>query len=126
MFLILRTQIVEKSLLENSRCNLSTYFGGVLKTHFGELKKRFLATAPIHIVWYIRNIYDCLEVSVFSFVILSTFVFFVFDSKAISTQISINLLDCNRLHIILLSYILTWSLFWGPKSRERLTGNIPP
>jgi hypothetical protein len=31
--------------------------------HFGELKMRFLPNAPIHIVWYIRYIFDCLEVS---------------------------------------------------------------
>jgi hypothetical protein len=30
--------------------------------HFGELKKRFFTIAPIHIVWYIRIILDCLEI----------------------------------------------------------------
>jgi hypothetical protein len=40
---------------------LSTDFGGVLKMHFGQLKTRFLTTAPNHIVWYIRNILDSLE-----------------------------------------------------------------
>jgi hypothetical protein len=54
MVLILRTQRVEKSLQEISRFNLSTYFGGVLKIHFGEQKMRFLPTAPIHIVRQIR------------------------------------------------------------------------
>jgi hypothetical protein len=63
MVLKLWTQRVEKSLMEISRFNLSTDFGGVLKTHFGKLKKRFLTTAPIHIVWYIQIIFDCLEVS---------------------------------------------------------------
>jgi hypothetical protein len=63
MVLILRTQSVEESLLEISRFNLSTGFGSVIKTYFGELKKRLLTTAPIHIVWYIRIIFDCLEVS---------------------------------------------------------------
>jgi hypothetical protein len=42
---------------------VSTDFGGVLKKHFGELKMRFMQTAPIHIVWYIRNIFDSLGVS---------------------------------------------------------------
>jgi hypothetical protein len=63
MVLILRTQRVEKSLLEICTFNLSTDFGGILKMHFGELKKRFLTTASIHFEWYIRNILDCLEVS---------------------------------------------------------------
>jgi hypothetical protein len=35
--------------------------------HFGELKMRFLPTAPIHIVWYIRNIFDSLDVSKYVF-----------------------------------------------------------
>jgi hypothetical protein len=35
---------------------VSTVFSGVLKMHFGELKKRFLPTAPIHLLWYIRNL----------------------------------------------------------------------
>jgi hypothetical protein len=48
MILILRNQRVEKSLLEISWFNLSTDFGGVIEMHFGELKKRFLTTAPIH------------------------------------------------------------------------------
>jgi hypothetical protein len=29
--------------------NVSKDFGGVLKMHFGELKMRFIPTAPIHI-----------------------------------------------------------------------------
>jgi hypothetical protein len=62
MVLILRTQCVEKSLLESSRFNLSTDFGGVLKTHFGKLKMRFIPTAPIHIVCYIQNFFDSLQV----------------------------------------------------------------
>jgi hypothetical protein len=63
MVLILRIRSVEKSILEISRFNLSTDFGGVLKTLFGELKKRFMTTAPFHILWYIRIIFDSLEVS---------------------------------------------------------------
>jgi hypothetical protein len=63
MVLILRTQRIEKSLLEISRFNLSTEFGGVLKIPFDDLKMRFFPTAPIHTVWYIKNILDCLEVS---------------------------------------------------------------
>jgi hypothetical protein len=55
MVLILRTQKLENSLLEISRFNLLSDFGGVLKTHFGELKMRFLQTAPIRILWYIGN-----------------------------------------------------------------------
>jgi hypothetical protein len=38
MLVILRTQRVEKSLLEISRFNLSTDFGGILKTLYDELK----------------------------------------------------------------------------------------
>jgi hypothetical protein len=56
---------------------------------------------------------------VISFEIWSTFVFLLFVSDAIPTQISINLLDCSRLHIGLLSYILTWFLFWGPKNYRK-------
>jgi hypothetical protein len=63
MVLIFRTQRVEKCLLEIFRFNRSTDFGGVLKMHCGELKVRFLQTAPTQIVWYIRNIFDCLEVN---------------------------------------------------------------
>jgi hypothetical protein len=55
MVLILRTQGVEKSLLEISRFNLSTDLFGVLKMNSGELKMRFLPTAPIHIVWKNKN-----------------------------------------------------------------------
>jgi hypothetical protein len=29
--------------------------------HFGELKMRFMPNAPIHLVWYIRNVFECLE-----------------------------------------------------------------
>jgi hypothetical protein len=47
MDLILRTQRIEKSLLEISRFNLLE-FGGVLKMHFDGLKMRFFPTAPIH------------------------------------------------------------------------------
>jgi hypothetical protein len=89
MVLILRTQRVEKSLLEISRFNLSTDFVGVLKTHFGKLKNRLLTTAPIRIVWYIRIIFDFLEVSKWVFIeIWSTFVFHLFVSETITTQIS--------------------------------------
>jgi hypothetical protein len=68
MVFILRTQKVEKSLLELSRFNLSTDLGGILKMHFGELKMRFMATAPIHIVCYKQNFFDCLEVSKYVFI----------------------------------------------------------
>jgi hypothetical protein len=63
MALILRTQRLEKTLLEISRFNLSTDFGGVLKMNSGEVKMRFLPTAPILIVWYILIFFECLEVS---------------------------------------------------------------
>jgi hypothetical protein len=68
MVLILRTKGVEKSLLEISRYNLTTDFGGVIKMHSGQLKMRFLPTAPIHIVWYILNVFDFLEVSKYVFI----------------------------------------------------------
>jgi hypothetical protein len=45
------------------RLNMSTDFGGVLRTQFGELKKRLLTTASFHMVWYLRIIFDFLEVS---------------------------------------------------------------
>jgi hypothetical protein len=63
MVLILRTQRVEETLLENSRFNLSTDIVGALKLKTGELKIRFVPTAPIHILWYILNFFDFLEVS---------------------------------------------------------------
>jgi hypothetical protein len=63
MVLILRTQGVEKSLLEISRYNLTTDFGGVLKMNIGEQKMRFIPTVAIQIVWYILNVFDFLEVS---------------------------------------------------------------
>jgi hypothetical protein len=61
--LVLRTQRVEKILLEISRFNLSSHFGGVPKMHFSELKMRFMQKSPIHIVCYIRIFFDFLEVS---------------------------------------------------------------
>jgi hypothetical protein len=85
---------------------------GVLKMRFGEMKIGFLATALIHIVWYIRDIFDCLEYSnFFSFQIWSTFVFFLFVSKAITTQISINLLESSRSQAGLVSEIVTQPSF---------------
>jgi hypothetical protein len=64
---ILRTLSVEKTLLEIYRFKVSLDFGGELKMHFGELKMRFMPTALIHILWYIRNIFECLGVSKFVF-----------------------------------------------------------
>jgi hypothetical protein len=49
MVLILRTQSVEKSLLEIPLFNLQIGFGDVLKMHSGELKIRLLPAAPIQI-----------------------------------------------------------------------------
>jgi hypothetical protein len=63
MVVILRTRRVEKSLLEIYRFIVSRDISGVLEMQFGELKLRFMPTASIHIVWYIRNIFDCLDVS---------------------------------------------------------------
>jgi hypothetical protein len=59
----LRTRRLEKSIREISRFNVSNDFGGVLKMHFGELKMRFFPFAPIYIVWYVRKLFDSLEVS---------------------------------------------------------------
>jgi hypothetical protein len=84
----------------------------VLKKHSGELKNRFMATAPNHMVWYIRYFFDCLEVS--KYVFIRNMIYMrvrLICFKAISTQISMNLLDSSRLHIGFLSDILTWSLF---------------
>jgi hypothetical protein len=69
MVLNLRSQGVAKSLLEISGFNLSRDFVGVLKTNFGELKKRFLKTAPIHILCYIQNFLECLEVCKYVFIL---------------------------------------------------------
>jgi hypothetical protein len=55
MVLSLRTWRVEKILLEIYRFNVSTDYGVVLKMHFAVLKIRFMPTAPIQIVWYIRT-----------------------------------------------------------------------
>jgi hypothetical protein len=63
MVLILTTQRVEKSLLELSRFNMSKDLGVVLKMHSGELKIRFMPTAPIHIISYTQNFFHCLQVS---------------------------------------------------------------
>jgi hypothetical protein len=54
---------LEKSLLEISRLNLSTEYGGILKMHFGELKLLIIPTDTNQIVCYIRNDFECLEVS---------------------------------------------------------------
>jgi hypothetical protein len=62
---------------------------------------------------------------VFLYEICSTFVFPLFVSKVISTQISINLLDCSRLHMGFLSDILTWYLFWGPKEKRKAYWKFP-
>jgi hypothetical protein len=115
MVFILRNQSVEKSLLEISRFNLSADFVGVLIMHFVELKKRFLLTAPIHLVWYILNILECLEVSKcvshLKYVLhsCSSYCF-----KAYHHPNFINLLDCSRLHIGFLPDILPWYFIWGP------------
>jgi hypothetical protein len=51
----MKTQRVEKTLLEISRFNLSTDLGSVLTMNSGELKMRFFPTPAIQIVWYILN-----------------------------------------------------------------------
>jgi hypothetical protein len=80
---------------------------------FGELKMRFLPTAPIHLVWFIRNIFDCLDVSkcVFNlkYDLHSCCSYLV--SKANTTQVSINFLDFSQLLEDSLKHILTWSLY---------------
>jgi hypothetical protein len=112
MVVFLSTQRVEKSLLEIYSFNLTTDIGGVLKMHSGELKMRFLPTAAIHIVWYIVNFLTFYRlVNVFSFEICSKFVFHLYESKAINTQISINILECRRLHVGIFSDILTCFFF---------------
>jgi hypothetical protein len=35
-------------------------FGGVINIHFVELNMRFLPNAPIHVVCYIRKVFDFL------------------------------------------------------------------
>jgi hypothetical protein len=50
MVLIFWTCRVEKILQEIYRFKVSTDFDEVLKMHFGELKMRFMPTAPIHIL----------------------------------------------------------------------------
>jgi hypothetical protein len=93
MVFILRTQRIEKSLLDISRFNLSTDFDCVLKIHFGELKMRFIPTAPFHKDCYIHKFFDCLEVSKCVLLeIWNIFVYLLLDKKAITTLISINLL----------------------------------
>jgi hypothetical protein len=63
MVLIFRTWSLEKRLLEIYRFNVLTDIVGVIKTNLGELKIRFILTASIHIVRYIRNYFHCWEVS---------------------------------------------------------------
>jgi hypothetical protein len=48
-------------LLDLFRLYVATDFGVVLKTHFGELKMRFLPNAAIHLVCYIRDVFHLLE-----------------------------------------------------------------
>jgi hypothetical protein len=124
--LILRTQRVEKSPLEISRINLSTDICGVLKMHSGELKMRFLPTAPFHIVWNRLNILTDYRLGkVFSFEIFSTFVFLLCDSKGITTQTSINLIDCSRLYEAFFFDLLTWSFFWAAKVYRKAYWKFP-
>jgi hypothetical protein len=54
--------MVEKSLLEISRFNVKRFWW-CNKNAFWGAKNAFFATAPIHIVWYIRKLFDCLGVS---------------------------------------------------------------
>jgi hypothetical protein len=63
MVLILGAYVIEKSLLEIYRFNVSIDFRCVLKMHFVELKMRFLPNPLIHILWDIRKFFDCLGVS---------------------------------------------------------------
>jgi hypothetical protein len=63
MVLILRTQGVEKNLLEISRYNLTTDFVCVLKMKSAEAIMRGITSSPIQIPWYILNVFDFLGVS---------------------------------------------------------------
>jgi hypothetical protein len=57
MVLILRTWRVEKSQLEIYRFNVSTDFSGILKMHFGKLKKPFFANrSNSNIVVYTKRL----------------------------------------------------------------------
>jgi hypothetical protein len=115
MVFILRTQMVVKSHLEITRFNLSKDLSGLLKMLFGELRMRFLPTAPIHIVCYIQNFFDCLEVSKCVFIWNMIYIRVpLVCLKSYPTQMSINVLYCSRLHAGFLSDILTWSFFWEP------------
>jgi hypothetical protein len=90
------------------------------KNAFWRVENAFLAIRSNSHSMVHSKLAVCLRlVNVFSFEIWSTFVFLLFVSKGISTQYSINLLDCSRLHIDLLSDILIWSLFWGPKEERK-------
>jgi hypothetical protein len=70
---------------------------------------RFLPTTPIHIVWYIRNFFDCLEVFHLKYDLRSCSSYIV--SEAITTQISINLPDCSRSQAGLVTEIVTQPSF---------------
>jgi hypothetical protein len=104
---------VEKILLEIYWFNASTDFVGLVKKQIGELKMRFLPTAPIHIVWYIRNFFDSLEVSKcvlhlkYDLHSCSSYFF----SKAITSQISFNLVRSRRSQAGLVSEIITQPSF---------------
>jgi hypothetical protein len=74
---------------------------------------RFLPTAPTHIVWYIRNIFDSLVVSkcVLHLKYYQHSCTSYFFSKAITSQISINLLDSSRSQAVFVSEIVTALIF---------------
>jgi hypothetical protein len=67
------------------------------------------------------KIFDSLEVSKNVFICNMIYIHVpLICFKTLSTQISINLLDCTRLQVGFLSDVLTWYLFWGPKVDESL------
>jgi hypothetical protein len=69
MVFILKTQEVEKSPLEISRYNLTTYFAGVLEMHSGQLKFFFFAKRSNSRIMVHTKFFDCLEVSKCVFII---------------------------------------------------------
>jgi hypothetical protein len=109
----LRTQSVEKSLLENSRFNLSTHFGDVLKMLFGELKLSNSNRSNSHSMLYTK-IFDCLVVS--KCVSHLKYVLHSCSSYCFKTYHQpnfIKLLEYSRLHVGVFPDILTASYIWG-------------
>jgi hypothetical protein len=111
-----RPKIQRKAYWKFPAFNLSTDFCGVLKMHFGELKIRFLPNQPSHMVWFILNVFDCLELSKCVFIFNMIYI----RVPLICFQ---NYQDPNFYqHTWMYSgtstkifWLFTWSLFWGLK-----------